>query len=251
MHRTTVITIIKIVTLAVLGCGCMVLYPVITQENLRAFITRNSISAPLVFIAVCAVRPLLFFLPSMGLTIVAGTLFGALWGTVYVAIGGALSTAVGFFFARWFGRNLARTLFGTNKTMRLLEIWSNKYGEKAVLIMRLSNMPWDIVSYWAGFTNMSFREFYVVSMLVLVPFSFLYTYFGTQIFTPKSVGFAVSLAIIIIMGSIPYMLKFRKKHTNGASCKSPFHPSIPQAERTSASVKCYVTARGEVSNHER
>jgi uncharacterized membrane protein YdjX (TVP38/TMEM64 family) len=214
MHRTNVMTIIRIVTLAVLGCGCIMVYPVVTQENLHAFITRNSISAPLVFITVCAVRPLLFFLPSMGLTIVAGTLFGAVWGTLYVAIGGAFSTVVGFFFARWFGRDLIRTLFGTNNTMRLLEMWSSRYGKKAVLIMRLSNMPWDIVSYWAGFTNMSFREFYGVSMVVLVPFSFLYTYFGTQILTPKSAGFAVSLAIIIIMGSIPYMLKSRIKRTN-------------------------------------
>jgi len=214
MHRTTAITIIKIVTLAVLGCGCLMVYPVVTQENLHAFITRNSVSAPLVFISVCAVRPLLFFLPSMGLTIVAGALFGAVWGTLYVAMGGALSTVVGFFFARWFGRDLIRRLFGTNQTMRLLETWSNKYGKKAVLIMRLSNMPWDIVSYWAGFTNMSFRDFYLVSIVVLVPFSFLYTYFGTQIFTPKSFGFVISLAIIIIMGSIPYILKYRKKHTN-------------------------------------
>jgi uncharacterized membrane protein YdjX (TVP38/TMEM64 family) len=150
----------------------------------------------------------------MGLTIVAGALFGAVWGTVYVAMGGALSTAVGFFFARWFGRDLIRALFGTNKTMTLLETWSSQYGKKAVLIMRLSNMPWDIVSYWAGFTNMSFREFYAVSILLLIPFSFLYTYFGTQIFTPKSVGFVISLAIITVMGSIPYVFKYRKKHTH-------------------------------------
>ena len=213
-HRATAITIIKIVTLAVLGGGCILLYPAITQENLHAFITRNRVGAPLVFIAVCALRPLLFFLPSMGLTIVAGALFGAVWGTVYVAIGGALSTAVGFFFARWFGRDVIRALFGTNKTMRLLEAWSGQYGKKAVLIMRLANMPWDIVSYWAGFTSIAFRDFYGASMVVLIPFSFLYTYFGTQIFTPKSIGFAISFTIIAIMGSIPYIIKYRKKYTN-------------------------------------
>ncbi|HBD08531.1 MAG TPA: hypothetical protein DCZ69_09735 [Syntrophobacteraceae bacterium] len=212
--RTNAITLIRIVTLAVLGCSCVVLYPVITQEHLRVFITRYNVSAPLVFITVCAVRPLLFFLPSMGLTIVAGTLFGALWGTVYVAIGGALSTVVGFFFARWFGRDLVRTLFGTSKTMKLLETWSSAYGKKAVLIMRLSNMPWDMVSYWAGFTNMSFRDFYIASMIVIIPFSYLYTYFGTQLFTPKSIGFVTSLSIIIIIGSIPYILKYRKKYTH-------------------------------------
>jgi len=109
---------------------------------------------------------------------------------------------------------MIRALFGTNKIMRLLEAWSGQYGKKAVLIMRLANMPWDIVSYWAGFTSMAFRDFYGASMVVLIPISFLYTYFGTQIFAPKSIGFIVSLTIIAIMGSIPYIIKYRKKYTN-------------------------------------
>jgi uncharacterized membrane protein YdjX (TVP38/TMEM64 family) len=212
--RTITLTVVRIIALILLGCACIVLYPYLNQEYLSGFIDRNRIGAPLAFIAVCAFKPLLFFLPSLGLTIVAGTLFGALWGTIYVAIGGALSTLVGFFFAKWFGRDLIQPLLNNSKATKILDIWSKEYGKKAVLIMRLCNMPWDIVSYWAGLTDIPFKDFYVASLIALVPTSFLYTYFGTQLFTPMSIGFIVSLAMIIMMGSLPYVWKYVKKCTH-------------------------------------
>src|SRR5512143_3646187 len=95
---------VKILAIVAIVVACIFYYPYLTPQNITVFISHNSISAPLLFIIVCAVRPVLFFLPSMGLTIVAGVLFGALWGTVYVSVGGALSTAVGYYFARWIGR---------------------------------------------------------------------------------------------------------------------------------------------------
>jgi uncharacterized membrane protein YdjX (TVP38/TMEM64 family) len=214
MSKTTVISSIKIVILIALGGLCVAVCPAITQENLREFISRNGLSAPLVFILICAVRPLLFFLPSMGLTIVAGTLFGALWGTLYVAIGGALSTVIGYYFARWFGRDLVEYLLKSNQTLRVMDGWSKKHGRYAVLLLRICNIPWDLVSYWAGLTNICFRDFYIASLIALLPFSFLYTYFGTQVFTPMSVGFLISLVIIILMGSLPYIINLRNKNTD-------------------------------------
>ena len=58
-------------------------------------------------------------LPSfMGLTIVAGVLFGAAWGTgSYVSIGGALSTAVGYYFAKWIGRSAVQKMVAKNDAL--------------------------------------------------------------------------------------------------------------------------------------
>jgi len=212
MSKTTVISTIRIVTLIALGGLCVALYPAINQENLSAFIGQYGLSAPLVFILICAFRPVLFFLPTMGLTIIAGALFGALWGTIYVAIGGALSTMIGYYFARWYGRDLVEKLLKSNQTLRNMDAWTEKHGKNAVLLMRVFNLPWDMVSYWAGITNISFRDFYIASLIALLPFSFLYTYFGTQVFTPKSAGFIISLIIILIMSSLPYILNLRKKN---------------------------------------
>lgn len=73
-------------------------------ENIKLFINSYGVAPPLVFIVICVIRPVIFFLPPMGLTIIAGSLFGPLYGALYVVLGGAGSTIVGFYLARWCGR---------------------------------------------------------------------------------------------------------------------------------------------------
>jgi len=141
----------------------------------------------------------------MGLTIVAGILFGATWGTIYVTVGGALSTITGFYFAKWIGRDMAKKLIARNNTLVEFEKKTQKNGGRAVLYMRLINLPWDIVSYWAGISGIRFKDFYISSMIPLIPISFLYTYFGSKVFDPTSTGFIVSLIVMLAMGSIPYI----------------------------------------------
>lgn len=198
-------SLIKAVTVAALLIVCLLLYPRASPQSISAFVEANSVAAPAVFILLCAVRPMLFFLPSMGLTVVAGALFGALPGTVYVTIGGALSTAVGFYFARWLGRNAMERLVGRNAVLSEIERRSVEKGAATVLSLRLFNLPWDVVSYWAGLSGIRFREFYLASLIPLVPVSFLYTYFGSTIFNPSSPGFVISLLIMAMMGAIPFV----------------------------------------------
>ncbi|MBI5409536.1 MAG: TVP38/TMEM64 family protein [Nitrospirae bacterium] len=202
--------IIKLIGIAAIAVFCIIYYPYLTPQNISAFIKANGTAAPLTFITVCALRPVLFFLPSMGLTIAAGMLFGTLYGTIYVVIGGALSTIVGFYFARWIGRDMVKKLVCKSNLLGELERRSTEHGRKAVLYMRIFNMPWDLVSYWAGLSGIGVKEFYIASLIPLVPVSFLYTYFGSKVFNPGSAGFVVSLAIIFIMGAIPYWKVIKK-----------------------------------------
>lgn len=205
------IKVVKLITVITISILCFCLYPYLNPHNISAFVKENGTIAPLLFIAITTLRPLLFFLPSMGLTIVAGVLFGMVWGTIYVVIGGALSTLVGFYSARWLGRDVVKKLVEKNDLTRVLNEKSILYGKNAVLYMRLFNLPWDIVSYWAGLSGVRFRDFYMASMIPLVPVSFLYTYFGSNVFTPTSAGFIISLSIIFIMGAIPYIKQNLRK----------------------------------------
>jgi uncharacterized membrane protein YdjX (TVP38/TMEM64 family) len=196
---------VKIIFIIATAIACFIAYPYMNPNDISAFIQRNSVSAPALFIAICAVRPVLFFVPSMGLTIVAGVLFGAVWGTIYVAIGGALSTAVGYYFARWLGRDAAKRIVSKNDRLKEWETRAQSNSMSTVLSMRLFNLPWDIVSYWAGLQGIAFRDFYIASMVPLVPISFLYTYFGSNVLNPYSAGFVIPLVIMFLLGSVPYV----------------------------------------------
>lgn len=198
-------TAFKAFTVACIAILCVILYPHLTQQSIASFVQKNSLTAPLVFIALCALRPVLFFLPSMGLTVVAGLLFGPLRGAAYVVAGGALSTAVGFYFARWLGRSAVERLVARNGLLARIEQQFSEQGGRAVLYLRLFNLPWDMVSYWAGLSGIGFRQFYLASLVPLAPISLLYTYFGSTVYRPGSAGFIISLAVIFLLGALPFI----------------------------------------------
>jgi uncharacterized membrane protein YdjX (TVP38/TMEM64 family) len=193
--------------IAVTAACCIALYPHVKPEGISAYIRAHHVYAPILFVSICAIRPVLFFMPSAGLTIVAGTLFGTAWGTLYVAVGGAISTIVGFYFARWIGRDAARKLLNKSRLLGEFEKMTTEYPRKTVLYMRLFNLPWDLVSYWAGLSNIKFTDFYAASLVPLLPTSFLYTYFGSTIFSPASAGFIISALCIFLLGALPYLRK--------------------------------------------
>ncbi len=199
--------VFKAIILGVLIAGGIIYYPYLKAGHIRTFLERNSTLAPVLFIIICALRPIIFYLPSAGLTIVAGLLFGLYRGTLYVCIGGALSTVTGYLFARWMGRGVVERMLSRNSFLARIERFSQQRGWRLVLYMRIFNLPWDMVSYWSGLTGIPFREFYLSSMLVIIPVSFLYTLFGANITRPMSVEFISSLVVIIGLGALPFILR--------------------------------------------
>ncbi len=209
------LSVARLLALAAIAVLCVLFYPHLNAQSVSAFVRDNGVAAPVVFIVICAVRPILFFLPSMGLTVVAGVLFGTFWGTVYVVIGGALSTPVGFYAARWLGRDTVERLIEKSGMLRQMTQQGAGNRRNTVLYMRLVNVPWDLVSYWAGLSGLSFKDFYIASLVPLVPVSFLYTYFGSNVFRPLSAGFVVPLLIMLAMGAVPFVKSRCKKRSNG------------------------------------
>jgi uncharacterized membrane protein YdjX (TVP38/TMEM64 family) len=204
----------KILGVAFIGVIAVVLFFYFRDFNvelIKAFIAGFGIIAPLVFILVCIFKPLLFFVPSLGLTIVAGTLFGPFYGTLYIALGGAGSTIVAFLLARKFGRERAMRFIKKSEKLLKLDDSMKSNGFRTILLLRAMNIPWDIVSYSAGFSSIRFRDFYLASMILILPLSFVYTYFGSSIWDVKSPNFIISLSLIIVLSMTPLLIKKVKK----------------------------------------
>ncbi|MFQ5901089.1 MAG: TVP38/TMEM64 family protein [Thermodesulfobacteriota bacterium] len=191
----------------ILSISILFLYlPHPEPQEIQHFLQRFGTVAPLVFILICIIKPVIFFIPSMGLTVVAGLLFGPFYGTIYVAIGGAGSSAVAFYLARKLGRQSIERFIKNRKRLLEIDEKMEKEGFKTILVLRLFNLPWDIVSYSAGLSKMRFKDFYLGSLILLLPISFIYTSFGSSIRNPLSSGFLISLTVIIALGGIPYLI---------------------------------------------
>nr|WP_245612108.1 VTT domain-containing protein [endosymbiont 'TC1' of Trimyema compressum] len=71
-------------------------------------------------------------------------------------------------------------------------------------------MSFDIVSYAAGLTSMSFPSFFIATGLGQIPATILYSYFGQQI-TRSAKIFLYAFSAIIIIGILVMLFKKSKK----------------------------------------
>lgn len=121
--------------------------------NLFSFISGTA-WGPIVYILAYAIRPLTFF-PGTILTILSGIFFGIYEGIIYTIIGASVSATVAYFVGRFFSQNL-------NGVKKLLGHWINFLHERpfmAILTMRLTFFPFDLVAYGAGLLKIPYTPF--------------------------------------------------------------------------------------------
>ena len=124
--------------------------------------------------------------------------------------------AVCFYIAKILGRDVAEKL--TSKAgMQQIDTFFEKYGKNTVLICRLLPfVSFDIVSYAAGLTSMSFISFFVATGVGQLPATIVYSYVGGMLtggakllVTGLLILFALSA--LIFMGRKIYMDRQNKK----------------------------------------
>ena len=141
---------------------------------------------PLLFVALYTVRPLVLF-PASVLTVLAGAVFGPVWGTFWVVIAASTSTAATYAVGRYFGGADVGRRLGRRVGALLEQAERNPF--EATLVMRLLYVPFDAVGYAGGFLRLRFVPFMIGS--------FLGTFLGIVAF----VGFGASLEMVD--GSVP------------------------------------------------
>ena len=66
-----------------------------TKEKIEQIISKSGIWAPVIFILIYSITPILF-LPGIPFAIIAGAFFGPFWGVVYADIGATIGASLSF-----------------------------------------------------------------------------------------------------------------------------------------------------------
>lgn len=162
-------------------------------ESLRSFVLGLGVLAPLGIILLQAFQTTISIVPSQFTTVLAGFLFGPLWGLVYSIIGAFLGSMLIFTLARKYGVRIAAVFFEHHEIARFtLFFKQNKLF--ALFLARVAPIfPNDLVSFTAGLTNIDLLRFNLVSTAGFVVQMVLLTYFGAEL----SAG-NVSMPLIVI-----------------------------------------------------
>jgi uncharacterized membrane protein YdjX (TVP38/TMEM64 family) len=191
------------------------LSPLQVVQQMLAFM-QNGPWGVLIYVILYAVRPLILF-PSTILTLAGGFVFGPVPGVMYTIIASNISSSIAFFVGRFFGEGI----FKDDGSDNLIQRYARRMRENSfetVMIMRFIFLPYDAVSYLAGFLRIKYMPFILATALGSIPGTMAFIGFGASIETfdgalpklnPVTLGF--SAAIFIVSIALSRLFKKRER----------------------------------------
>ncbi|MEM7601180.1 MAG: TVP38/TMEM64 family protein [Verrucomicrobiota bacterium] len=135
--------------------------------------------APVAFIFIYAISVVLF-VPGSVLTAASGTLFGVVWGSVYVSIASVLGASLAFLIGRHIARGWVESRIEGNQTFSAIDGAVAQDGWKIVGLTRLSPIfPFTLLNYAYGVTRVKFSHYLLASWIGMAPGTVLYVYIGS------------------------------------------------------------------------
>ncbi|MFT4326347.1 MAG: TVP38/TMEM64 family protein [Candidatus Woesearchaeota archaeon] len=181
-------------------------------EALRSFINSFGLFAPLVF-GILYIFSILFFIPASVFTLLAGILFGFVYGSVLVIFFSTLAATIAFFVSRKSSKRI-RPLFEKNKVFTPVMIFLEKKSEKSTFvtffILRSMFLHYATISYAAGLLKKtSFKGFILATFLTNLLYSTMLVFFGDNLFSnPVALLFPLIVIIFVITLSVVLKKKF-------------------------------------------
>lgn len=134
--------------------------------------------APLIYIGLYLVSTV-FFLPGSPVTVLAGFVFGPLWGVFYASVASIISVSVAFLIARYVARDLVEGWVKDNAQFRKIDEQVEEQGWRIVMFTRLVPIfPFNLQNYAYGLTSIRFSTYVLVSAIFMLPGTAVFVQLG-------------------------------------------------------------------------
>lgn len=179
-------------------------------ESLKQYILSFGIWAPIISFILMILQSVAAPLPAFLITFANAALFGWVKGALLSWTSAMAGAALCFYIARFLGRDTVEKL--TSKfAIDSVDEFFNKYGKHTILIARLLPfMSFDLVSYAAGLTSMSFVSFFIATGIGQLPATIIYSYVGDML----TGGAKLMMMGILTLSAISVLIYVLKKIYN-------------------------------------
>ncbi len=117
-------------------------------------------------------------LPGVWASMLAGALYGTLWGSVVVFVGASLGAVLVFLLGRTWLRDWARRRLEATPKLRAVEQAVSREGLRLVLLTRLSPaFPFSLLNLAYGLSEVSWRD-YTIGLIGILPGTVLFCGLG-------------------------------------------------------------------------
>lgn len=212
MSRKRINTLLKVLGLiAVLVVISQVVFPIINSPDFEDFVRDIGPFGPFVIILFTLIGHV--FLPFAGspVLLISLAIYGAIQTSLFLYVASMFGAIINFELARQYGKKLIRKVAGQD-SIDQIDIFSRFTGEKALVVARLFGFPFfEIISYAAGLTNISFRNYILITALVgAIPnLSIAFLFRNAELTDP--INFYIWLAVLVLLG-LGFSLAMKQYH---------------------------------------
>jgi uncharacterized membrane protein YdjX (TVP38/TMEM64 family) len=151
------------------------------QAAIQDYLAGYGSWAPVVSVVIMICQNIIIGIPASIVLFANGVAFGTGGGAVINIVGRMAGAAIVFGIARMLGKGAVEKMVGKIAHDEKFSVWMQRRGGWAVFASRaIPGMPSDMLSYVAGFTNISWRTYIVATLLGFLPQSIVYAWFGAE-----------------------------------------------------------------------
>ena len=171
-------------------------------ELFRDWVDSHGILGRIAFVGMVMLQVVIAILPGEPFEIAAGYAFGALEGTLLFLAASAAGSIAVFLLVRRFGAKLAEVFFSGKELSSVRFLKTNPRRTMLFLIVfMLPGTPKDLLSYFAGLTDIRFGVWVVICSLGRIPSVVMSTIggdaLGTERYCFSLIVFLLSLAVSV------------------------------------------------------
>lgn len=180
------------------------------QAAIDAYFDAHPVKTAVIFFAAYVAVTGLSLPGAALMTLVAGAIFGLLWGTIIVSFASSLGATLAFLVSRFLLREAIQRRFG--ESLRAINAGIEKDGPFYLFTLRLvPAFPFFVINLVMGLTPLRTRTFYWVSQVGMLAGTIVYVNAGTQIAKIETLSGILSPALIIsfaLLGIFPLVAKW-------------------------------------------
>ena len=172
---------------------------------MQNFIEQFGDYAPIIFLLLASILPILLFPPGI-FSVIGGLLFGFKLGTFLTIIAAIIYTNIMFLISRYFARNKIENFLEKRLTLkqfnRIFGLNDNKLATFLIICRLIPILPNSVVSYSYGLTRISFKHYFIANLIGLIPGRLIWLNFGSKLNNIWSLEFLMAAILIIAFVSI-------------------------------------------------
>lgn len=177
----------------------------LTKEDLERWVGTLGVFGPLAIIGLMSIAVVVSPLPSAPIALASGALYGHGWGTLYVLVGAEGGALIAFAIARILGRDLVTRWMGP----RLPPLAGSQTALMLIVFFSrlLPFLSFDLISYAAGLTSLSWWRFALATAAGIVPASFLLAHLGGEMASADSGWILPAIGALGLMTVVPLLAR--------------------------------------------